>query len=580
MTPLTAFMLPLLTALQLGPAAHATLPTLPEDASVVERALYAEMTRATELLVLPGSELPYFVQCDLLEGRSVRVRQRFGAVVDFVDRPFVTARIEVRVGDYAFDSSDFDGQEFGVVMLSLPEDGDEVAYRRKFWLAFDRAYKDALEGISEKRASRKSDDRSHPPALLPQAPFVSELEKPVAFDVDLNALSVLLEPIGVVADSYEGLEQFEVRARDTVGTHLTLNSEALWVEREFGRSTVTFEALSRLKDGTTMETSAAWHGATLDSLSTGEEIATEMRGLLDSLMARAAAPVLGEYVGPVLFEGQAAVELFRQLLHPPILGTPPSEEPFRGRKAADMPRATGRLGRRLLPAGWTVVDTTPNHPEAMGYYRYDDDGIAPQRVVLVEDGYVRRLLRSRIPDLDQAPSTGHGRTIGTGRRAATPGVIEVLPARSVSARKLQRLALREAARAGRNAVLVVRSLEPFSLADDFRLFFTGSGVPAGLTVPLEAVLRYPDGREEPVRGLSFVGVDTRVLRDIAASGETGGFVDLHDGGTGPSRHVEASGGHSVTWRAPDVLIGEVELRGDAGGESRVLRAEAAGSTEL
>ena len=570
-----------LAAQVLGSAAQATtLPALPEDASVVERALYAEMTRATEQLFLPGSELPYFVQCDLLEGRTVRVRQRFGTVVDFSDRPVVTARIEVRIGDYAFDSADFDGQAFGVVMLSLPEDGDEVAYRRKFWLAFDRAYKDALEGFAEKKASRKSDDRVHPPALLPQAPFVRTLEKPVAFDLDVNALAAILEPVGAVSDGYEGLERFEVRARDTVGTHLTLNSEALWVEREFGRSLVTFEALSRLEDGTTLETSSAWHGSTLDSLPPGEEIAAEMRSLLDTLQERSEAPVLAEYVGPVLFEGQAAVELFRQLLHPPILGTPPSEEPFRGRKAADMPRASGRLGRRLLPAGWTVVDSTPDHPEAMGHYRYDDDGIAPQRVVLVEDGYVRRLLRSRIPDLDQAPSTGHGRTIGTGRRSATPGVIEVLPGRAVSSRKLRRLAVREAAKAGRSGVLVIRKLEPFSLADDFRLFFTGSGAPAGLTEPLEAVLRYADGREEPVRGLSFVGVDARVLRDLAASGEAGEFFDLHDGGTGSSRHIEASGGHSVTWRAPDVLVGEVELRGDSGGESRVLGADTAGSTDL
>jgi|GEM_PF-981210 len=571
----------LLSASQVGlPAYAATLPDLPRDASVVERALYAEMTRATEQLILPGSERPYFVQCDLLEGRSVRVRQRFGSVVDFVDRPFVTVRIEVRVGDYDFDSADFDGQEYGVVMLSLPEDGDEVAYRRKLWLAFDRAYKDALEGYSDKKASRKSDDRVHPPAILPQAPFVAELEKPMDIGLDLHAIAGVLTPIKTVGQAASALEQFEVRAKISAGRHLTVNSESLWVDREFGRSMVSFQALKRLEDGTSLETASAWHASTLEQLPSGEEIALEIEGLLDTLDARSEASVLSEYVGPVLFEDQAALELFRQLLHPPILGTPPSEEPFRGRKAADMPRATGRLGRRLLPAGWTVVDVTPDHPDRMGHYLYDDDGISPQRVVLVEDGYVRRLLRSRIPDLDQAPSTGHGRTIGVGRRSATPGVVEVQPHRAVSSRKLERLAVKEGSRAGKAGVLVIRRLEPFSLADDFRLFFTGSGAPAGLTQPQDAVIRYSDGREEPVRGLSFVGVDTRVLRDIVAAGEAGPFVDLHDGGTGPGRHIEAAGGHSVSWRAPNVLIGEVELRGDSGGESRVLTAETVAPTEL
>jgi hypothetical protein len=50
-------------------------------------------------------------------------------------------------------------------------------------------------------------------------------------------------------------------------------------------------------------------------------------------------------------------------------------------------------------------------------------------------------------------------------------------------------------------------------------------------------------------------------------------VDFQDGSTGPSRHIEAEGGHSVSWRAPDVLVGEVELRGDSGGERRVLSVE-------
>ena len=119
--------------------------------------------------------------------------------------------------------------------------------------------------------------------------------------------------------------------------------------------------------------------------------------------------------------------------------------------------------------------------------------------------------------------------------------------------------------------MVVRRLTPPGLSEDFQMAFTGDGPLPGLTPPTEAFRLYPDGREEPIRGAHFVGVDRRALRDIVAAGRAGPSVDLMDApGRSARFNIGAVGGLPVTWSAPDVVISEMELRGSGGGENRVI----------
>ena len=93
---------------------------------------------------------------------------------------------------------------------------------------------------------------------------------------------------------------------------------------------------------------------------------------------------------------------------------------------------------------------------------------------------------------------------------------------------------------------------------------------AGLSQPIEAYRLYSDGREEPVRGLEFVGVDRRVLRDIVASGRATESIEMLDV-PGSSRRYEVGWfeGLPVAWSVPPVLIDELELHGRSGGEPRI-----------
>jgi hypothetical protein len=154
-----------------------------------------------------------------------------------------------------------------------------------------------------------------------------------------------------------------------------------------------------------------------------------------------------------------------------------------------------------------------------------------------------------------------------------PGVVRVTAPKTVSDKALRKRALSLAKEAGLPYVLVVRRMSTLAMNKGSMISFAGDAPLPGLTSPVEIFRLYPDGREQPVRNVSFSGVDRRVLRDIVAAGKGQGPVDLMDKpGASFRSSVHELGGLPVTWDTPQILISELELRGKAGGERRIVPA--------
>jgi hypothetical protein len=287
----------------------------------------------------------------------------------------------------------------------------------------------------------------------------------------------------------------------------------------------------------------------------------EIEALRDGLIARAEKPALSdEYVGPVLFEGDAALDLFRYLLVPQLEGTP-SEVPYDSwfGDLGDNKQAV-RVGRRVLPEGWQASDdptATPGHPSA---YIHDWEGTPAQNVELIEDGIVRDLLMSRVPRKGLAPN-GHARGFLGFRASGRVTQLEVRPRKSVGTAKLYKKGLKMAAAYGRDHLVVVRRLEEDAVraADATSSVFSfGDEEALRLPPPVEIVKVWSDGREEVLRGARFASVQRFILRDIALAGE------VHEGTflaplAGDYAGLEPTEGMPTLIRAPDILVREIEL---------------------
>lgn len=549
-----------------APAAS-TAPAAP--APPVEQALTTELGRAMAGLRLPDAPPPYLLQYDLLDGHVATVFAEFGAVVSEETEPYRSLRTEVRVGDFALDSSSFSsfGTSNGVIGRRLPVEDDPVALRREIWLSTDQSYKDAVENLARKKAALRGLTDPRPPDYTPMAPIVAPYEAtgPVAAP-ETERVRALAMRLSAALAGLPGVDVGQAITRDWQGRRLVLTSEGTRVWRATGYTVVRVEATTRMDDGTEQRDSRSWIVRRPADLPPEEEMLAAVREMGAWLGRLPAAPREDDYLGPVLFEGPAAQEVFSQLLAPELLGTPPEMSDGSPRNVP-----VARLGRRLLPEGWAVVDD-PTRQGPLGAYASDQEAVPPRRVELVRDGVLQDVLMSRVPSKERSQSTGHGRALGNDRRAAMPAVVTVTAPRLVGDARMRRQALRLAAQTGRDYVLVVRRLEPPVLSGDFDIALTGEGPLPGLTQPYEAYRLYADGREEPVRGLQFSGVDRRLLKDIALAGAGVGMVDTLDGPPGVSRYnIGPTGGVPVSWDVPAILVREVELTSQPGGEPRAFR---------
>ena len=162
----------------------------------------------------------------------------------------------------------------------------------------------------------------------------------------------------------------------------------------------------------------------------------------------------------------------------------------------------------------------------MGSMTHDYEGVETRAVTVIEDGVLRDVLMSRTPRADREQSTGHARGMAADRFEAMPTQVHITPHKARSWKRLRRQALSLAKSAGLSHVLIVKRLSPPSMEENLEFSVTGDEPMAGLTTPTEVVKLYADGREEPVRGLRFVGADRRSLRVRALYLPRGAFPPM------------------------------------------------------
>ncbi len=548
------------------------LPVFAMDSDLIETAVSTEIERAMTGLAFPGQPKPHHITSHLLTGNMAEVWATDGALVFNTTRVLRSLRTEVRVGTPQLDSGNFDvaiGQSNGIYHWGLGHEDSDISIRKGLWISMDKAYKGATEAYAAKVAARRGRDLKYtedfspaPVVLIPyQATTPVNREQLKAHVLSLTehiAHTEELDLNDVAGQNFSG----SMLVQDSAGTRTWLPQQEVVIRAQL---------LASANDGTPLKNDRSWVAKNMDALPALSEMNADLKAAADWMVALQNAPTSEEYLGPVLFEPEASAELFRQLLQPQICGTPPFESAPDGASHDARPVPSSRIGRRVLPSGWTVIDQPQGDPSLASHMTHDFEGVASRTVELVKEGVLRDVLMSRTPRSDRSESTGHARNMRGARFEAMPTQITIRSARPKSWTKLRRLAISQAKTAGLPYVLVVKHLTPPALMDTLEFSITGDGPMAGLSSPTEVYRLYTDGREEPVRGLEFVGVDRRVLRDIVASGRTSNPIEMLDV-PGSSSRFESGWfeGLPVSWSVPPVLIDELELHSRSGGEPRVI----------
>jgi len=487
---------------------------------------------------------PLRVVINAQDMHTYTARAEFGTLFSEAERHSRPGLVEVVVGDEQIDSSRFRNSASSRVgdVRQRPKfvrDDVRVAIERDLWITSDLSFKNAVKQYQVKRAALEQLGAPYPPDWSE-----AELADSVTVDtteIDVDRLRDLVVEASAAFRNIDGLRTGVAEVLSTRGHYVLATSEGARLVQPERTTALYMWADLMTDDGLQLWDARTWlvdDPASLDS----DAIAAAADALGRRVVARANAEPVDFYEGPVVFEGEAATGLFRYLAAPQLEGTPP--RPRADRSYERLIRSGARVGRRLLPAGWSVIDDPRRFPDALpGAYEYDREGVAARSVELVDDGYVADLAMSRVPRKDLNRSNGHarGRVQSRWYGRLTHWVIE--PARTASDRAFDKTVDRALRESGQDRLLVVRAL--------------GRTKPGGLPSPIHAVWRSVDGTETPVQALTWQNADRRVLRDIiaAAGRQSVGYMapDMPDGTTGTIF------GLPTALTGPErILVGELE----------------------
>ena len=394
------------------------------DKDVVFRAMEDEIQRSMNELQIGDLPMPYHIEYLLTKRSRIGAHAILGIVDDLDTASAVTLTVRIRVGDPSFDNTNFFDVSLGFFGSSddeeqfknrrIPLDLGYATLRRELWLATDACYKQAVEIFAKKTASLKNRTRTDTTwdySLLPEAEVSDLSEQEYATTPD--RVMGLVEQVSSVFRDATWIQASRVGMEFVPEEIFYMNSEGRTAHKVDCFTGFEMIAVTQAEDGMPLSNTYSTYSIDPTDLPSADSLRRAATALAAALRDRQAAETIEPYSGPVLFEGQAAAQILGQEFAPNLVAQrkPLSESGF---STGDRTYAfQNKIGARVLPE-FLSMDAVPSRETfqgapVAGHYEIDDEGILAQDVELVDKGYLRALLSSRIPTRRVRESNGHNR---------------------------------------------------------------------------------------------------------------------------------------------------------------------------
>ena len=480
-------------------AAPASSISTDDHGDPVLKAMLTELRRSQEKLQLGELQRPYYIDYEVTSLQDYSAEATLGALRSDVANVGRLVRVVVRIGDYKQDS--YFGEGVGSIEV-MPIDNNELALRHQLWLATDKAYKAALNGLTEKQAALKNVEVEQSLADFSQEVPAQSVRDLVKLDVNLDDWKEQLRRTSDLfrrdsdLDASSAFLHFRILNRYFVNTEgtVTRGGQALY--------TYGFSGSAEASDAMHLERSQAYVAVRPEELPKADQIAKDAQRLIGTFdLLRKAPLVEDDYRGPVLFSADAATALFERLVVPNILGI----RPDLGNPARTRGEFSSFYKQRVLPDFLTAVDDPKplkvDNETLAGSYDVDDEGVHAQTVTVIDKGVLTNYLLGREPVRDFPKSNGHGRTTLAGGPRPLISNLLFRSTESLSFDELKAKLIQMCKDQGRPYGYYVETTGP------------------QLTPRLMWRVYTSDGHMELVRGGVFKELDTRALRkDIIAAG--------------------------------------------------------------
>jgi TldD protein len=511
-------------------------------------AMKAELDRSMKKL---GTLDPpaYFIGYTITDSQRATVSGSNGALLQSEEGRNRWLEVEVRTGSYDLDNTHkVDGKQppSGGPGTNAPLDDDPDVLRRAVWLETDKQYRAAAEALIKIKTGKevkvqteegRAPDFSREKPQVSGGPWVSFSLDRKPWEQRVRDYTSYFRQSKAVINS---IVTFTALAQNVV----QLSSEG--TQLQYGQIRYRLELFIQGKAPDGMDINRYYNFDWVDPgdapndkavYAAAAQVRKEMEGLV-------ASPLNDPIVGPALLTGRASAVFFHE-----VFGH--RAEGHRQKDVNEGQTFAKKVGEPILPEFLSIVDDATKkklgNQDLLGYYQYDDEGVAAQRVVLVDHGVLKNFEMSRSPLADFPHSNGHGRRQIGAEPVSRQGNLIVESNKAVSNAELRAKLIE----------LIKQQNKPFGLLiDDIAggFTFTGRGQPQAFQVePLVVYKVFPDGRpDELVRGVDIVGTPLAALTKIVATGDT---PEVFNGYCGAE-----SGFVPVSAASPAILTSELEVQ--------------------
>jgi len=531
-----------------APQALALPPDTPAKRSPLLAAMLAELDRSKKTFSQQDPPA-YFLSYTITDSQRVTVSGSNGALLNSDENHNRWLEVSVRTGSYEQDDTHKVGDrrpEAGAPVTPVPLDDDESVVRRAIWLETDRQYRTAAEEfikvktskeVNAETAEARTPDFSHeqPHTYIgPQASITVD-RKP--WEEKVRAYTARFRDSAAIINS---IVTFTAQAENSY----QVTSEG--TQLQFGQIRYRLELFIQGKapDGMDIDRFYGFDWVNPADAPDDNAVASAQAKLRGELEGLVKSPINDPTVGPALLTGRAAAVFFHE-----VFGH--RAEGHRQKDVAEGQTFAKKVGEQILPDFLSIVDDTTmeklGSQDLLGYFQFDDEGVAAERVTLVDHGVLKNFEMSRSPLAGFPHSNGHGRRQIGAYPVSRQGNLIVESSKTLTNAQLRTKLIE----------LIKAQGKPFGLLiDDIAggFTFTGRGQPQAFQVePLVVYKVFADGRpDELVRGVDIVGTPLAALTKIVATGDT---PEVFNGYCGAE-----SGSVPVAAASPAILTSELEVQ--------------------
>jgi predicted Zn-dependent protease len=491
----------------------------------------------------------YYIGYTITDSQRAAVSGSNGALLSSEESRNRWLEVTVRTGSYDLDDTHkVDGRTppNGGPGTNAPLDDDPEVLRRAIWLETDKQYRAAAEALIKIKTGKevkvqteegRAPDFSHEKPQTYTGPWASFTLDRKPWEQKVRDYTAYFRQSTAVINS---IVTFTANAENI----LQLNSEG--TRLQFGQVRYRLELFIQGKAGDGMDIDRYYN---FDWVNPSEAptdkavyaAAAQLRKEIEGLVV---SPLNDPTVGPALLTGRAAAVFFHE-----VFGH--RAEGHRLKDVNEGQTFAKKVGEPLLPEFLSIIDDTTmkklGNQDLLGYYQFDDEGVAAQRVVLVDHGILKDFEMSRSPIVGFPHSNGHGRRQIGATPVSRQGNLIVQSSKMVTNAQLR----------AKLVELVKQQGKPYGLLIDDILggfTFTGRGQPQAFQVqPLVVYKVFADGSpDELVRGVDIVGTPLAALTKIVATGDT---PEVFNGYCGAE-----SGSVPVSAASPAILTSELEVQ--------------------